>query len=107
MIRLTRRLTHILIEEPPGCPHWNGNALRFLPDYKLLGGLQPNLPQASFNDQAQISSWALDAVSTFSSRESGSVKLMNGTNGNPFFPKATYTREQSFLTIHRLSNYLS
>lgn len=74
---------------------------------QLLGGLQPNLAQTPFADQEQISSWALDAVSTVSACESGGVKLMNGTGGNQFSPKGTYTREQSFLTMLRLSNCLN
>ena len=73
---------------------------------QLLGGLQPNLSQASFADQAQISSWAQEAVSVVSACESGGVKLMNGTGGNQFSPKGTYTREQSFITMLRLGGCL-
>lgn len=73
---------------------------------QLLGGLQPNLTQTPFADQGQISSWALDAVSTVSACESGGVKLMNGTGSNQFSPKGTYTREQSFITMLRLGSCL-
>ncbi len=57
------------------------------------------LPQSmtSFADKEQISSWARSAVGQVQA-----AGVMGGTGNNQFSPAATYTREQSIITISRL-----
>jgi len=69
----------------------------------MLAGLadvigQP-LPPASptFADNAQISSWAVDAVGRVQA-----AGIMGGIGNNQFAPQGGYTREQSIITILRL-----
>lgn len=50
-----------------------------------------------YSDQAQISAWAQDAVSTVSA-----AGIMNGVGRNTFAPRQTYTLEQSIITMLRL-----
>ena len=68
---------------------------------RLADAMGYPLPEAGapFADDASIGSWARDAV--------GRVKaggIMDGVGNNTFNPKATYSREQSILTILRLYN---
>ena len=56
---------------------------------------------AAFNDDYDISSWALEAVGQMQS--SG---IMGGVGNNLFQPKGTYTREQCILTSLRTYNYI-
>ena len=52
---------------------------------------------AGFDDNDNISSWAIDAV-----EQCKVTEIMEGTGGNWFSPKAPYTREQSIVTMLRL-----
>ena len=54
---------------------------------------------ATFNDNAQISSWAIDAVGQMQA-----AGIMGGVGENTFAPKNDYAREQSITTILRLYN---
>lgn len=51
----------------------------------------------TFDDNASVSSWAIDAVG-----EMQASGVMGGTGNNQFSPKQSYTREQSVVTIMRL-----
>lgn len=57
------------------------------------------LPQSvtSFADKDQIADWARSAVG-----QAQAAGIMGGTGNNQFSPAATYTREQSIITISRL-----
>ena len=57
---------------------------------------------STFRDNAEISSWASEAVGQM--LVSG---VMNGTGNNTFSPKAEYTREQSILTMLRMLRYVT
>jgi hypothetical protein len=64
---------------------------------------QPIPPSApTFTDNAQISSWAVDAVGQMQA-----TGIMGGIGNNMFAPKGDYTREQSIVTILRLFNELT
>ena len=56
----------------------------------------------TFADNASISNWALESVGQL--QRSG---IMTGVTGNRFAPQGQYTREQSIVTILRLSDLLS
>jgi|GEM_PF-418207 len=59
---------------------------------------QPIPPSApTFADNAQISSWAVDAVGQMQA-----AGIMGGTGNNQFTPRGDYTREQSIVTMLRL-----
>jgi len=63
---------------------------------------QPLQPSAStFADNAQISSWAVDAVGQMQA-----TGIMGGVGDNNFAPQGDYTREQSIITILRLLEML-
>lgn len=70
----------------------------------LARALNSPLPQAaaSFSDQASIGGWALDAVGRVQA-----AGIMSGTGGGNFSPQATYTREQSVVTIMNLYRSLT
>ena len=55
--------------------------------------------EAAFNDNADISPWAFDAVGQMQA-----TGIMGGVGDNTFAPKSDYTREQSIITILRLYN---
>jgi hypothetical protein len=55
----------------------------------------------TFADNASISSWAIQSVGQL--QRSG---IMGGITGNRFDPQGQYTREQSIVTILRLSDLL-
>jgi hypothetical protein len=57
--------------------------------------------EATFADNEQISSWAIDAVGQM--QASG---IMRGVSDTVFAPKSQYTREQSIITILRLFNFV-
>ena len=57
--------------------------------------------EASFNDNANISAWALESVGQV--QASG---IMRGDENNRFSPQGVYTREQSIITILRLNTYV-
>ena len=59
----------------------------------------PSVP--TFTDNAQVSSWAVEAVGQM--QASG---IMGGVGNNMFDPLGAYTREQSIVTILRLFNTL-
>jgi len=66
---------------------------------RLASALGQPLPQSTstFADNAQISSWATQAVGQI--QASG---IMGGVGDNRFAPQGDYTREQSIVTIMRL-----
>ena len=68
--------------------------------------VEANGQPLAFADAAQISSWAKDAVDMVSSCIVDGNRIMNGTGGNRFDPKGTYTREQSILTSLRLYQFI-
>ncbi|UKS28495.1 S-layer homology domain-containing protein [Paenibacillus sp. HWE-109] len=63
----------------------------------LNAGLTQSEPDAPFADQAQISGYALEAVTAV--RQSG---IASGMSGNIFAPKAPSTRAQAAAVIYRL-----
>jgi len=66
----------------------------------ILG--QPLAAQAAtFADNAQVSSWALEAVGQMQA-----TGIMGGVGNNRFAPQGPYTREQSIITIMRLLEIL-
>ena len=63
---------------------------------------QPFPPSApTFADNAQVSSWAADAVGQMQA-----TGIMGGVGDNRFAPGGDYTREQSIVTILRLFDVL-
>jgi len=63
---------------------------------------QPLTQQAAtFADNAQISSWAVDSVGQIQA-----AGIMGGVGNNQFAPSGDYTREQSIVTILRLFELL-
>ena len=63
---------------------------------------QPFPPSApTFADNAQMSSWAIEAIGQM--QASG---IMGGVGSNRFDPQGAYTREQSIITVLRLFNIL-
>jgi len=65
-------------------------------------GLMLFEPLPTFDDNKSISAWA--------SREVGKMQfagIISGVGNNTFFPKGSYTREQSIVTIKRLYDALS
>ncbi|GHV32905.1 hypothetical protein FACS18949_05410 [Clostridia bacterium] len=75
----------------------------------LLGVTRVNGKPIAFVDSSEISSWAKDAVDFVSAciDPQSNTKVMNGTGGDNFSPKANYTREQSFITFKHLYYALS
>ena len=64
---------------------------------------QPLSPSApTFADNADISSWAVDAVGQMQA-----TGIMGGVGDNRFAPSGDYTREQSIITILRLFDILN
>jgi hypothetical protein len=51
----------------------------------------------TFSDQRSVASWASVAVNNMQA-----LKIMSGTGNNNFSPNATYTVEQSIVSLHRL-----
>jgi len=70
---------------------------------RLANAIGQPLPASAptFADNAQISSWAFDAVGQ--AQASG---IMGGVGDNRFAPSGDYTREQSIITILRLFELL-
>lgn len=64
-----------------------------------LDGWGDKIAQAGieFDDGAAFSDYAKEAIQTMAA-----ISVMNGTGQNKFSPKATYTRQQSFITAYRL-----
>jgi len=71
---------------------------------RLANVIGQPLPQSAptFADNAQISSWAFDAVG-----QAQAVGIMGGVGDNRFAPSGDYTREQSIVTILRLFELLN
>ena len=71
---------------------------------RLANVIGQPLPQSTptFADNAQISSWAFEAVG-----QAQAVGIMGGVGDNRFAPSGDYTREQSIVTILRLFELLS
>lgn len=55
---------------------------------------------ATFSDNGNISSWAIEAVGQIQA-----AGIMQGMGNNLFSPRATYTREQSIITVLRTFEY--
>ena len=70
---------------------------------RLAYAIGQSLPQAAptFADNAQISSWAVDAVGQMQA-----AGIMGGVGDNQFAPSGDYTREQSIITMLRLFEIL-
>ena len=66
---------------------------------RLAEALDKPLPvnAPGFNDDAEVSPWAVDAVGQMQA-----TGIMGGVGNNTFAPKSDYTREQSIITIMRL-----
>lgn len=73
---------------------------------QLYNGIQPNLPTNIFSDQSEISSWAKDSVAAITACTTGDREIMGSTSHNQFSPHKMYSREQAFLTILRLADYI-
>lgn len=61
-----------------------------------------------FDDRDKFSTYAVDAiafVSTSKDKEGGN-KIMAGMGNNKFSPLDTYTRQQAYITILRLYNWI-
>jgi len=58
-----------------------------------------SMQNPAFSDNANISSWAFDAVGQMQA-----TGIMGGVGNNTFAPKSDYTREQSIITMMRLFN---
>jgi len=71
---------------------------------RLANAIGQPIPASAptFADNAQISSWATDAVGQMQS--SG---IMGGVGNNQFSPSGSYTREQSIVTMMRLFDLLN
>lgn len=54
-----------------------------------------------FADGAAFSAYAKEAIEVMAA-----LDVMKGTGNNQFSPKATYTRQQSFMTVYRLMNQI-
>ena len=70
---------------------------------KLAQAMGKPLPahETTFGDRSKLSAWAVAAV--------GQVQgagIMSGTGGNLFSPAASYTREQSIVTMERLLEWV-
>jgi hypothetical protein len=72
---------------------------------KVLG-YSPSGQEVAFSDASSIQSWAKDAVSFISAAMDvkSNRAVMGGTGNNAFSPNGTYTRQQAFTTMIRLSN---
>ena len=64
---------------------------------KVLGMDTSNVTAADFADGDTIGAVFQDSVNFVYQ-----INVMNGTGGNNFSPKGSYTREQSYMTIYRL-----
>lgn len=60
-------------------------------------GYEPAAAENGFADRAKIASYALEPVA-----QAAAAGVMNGTGNGNFSPTASYTREQSILTILRM-----
>jgi hypothetical protein len=71
---------------------------------RLANAIGQPLPEhtATFVDNEQVSSWAVEAVGQMQT-----TGIMGGVGGNRFAPSEPYTREQSIITILRLFNIVS
>ena len=65
---------------------------------RAVGANVSNSPASGFADVGSASSWAVRGIDYV--RANG---IMQGTGGNNFNPKATYTREQSIITFNNIS----
>ena len=64
---------------------------------KVLGMETAGVAESAFADHDQVGVWFRDAVAFAADRG-----VMGSTGANRFSPLAGYTREQSFVTVHRL-----
>jgi hypothetical protein len=78
-------------------------AAAFLTRTAALLGLDTGAaPPSGFADRGQVGSWFTEAVDFVAQ-----AGIMGGTGQNRFTPQGTYTREQSYLTVHRLLTYFT
>ena len=73
---------------------------------QLYDSVHPNLPTNIFSDQSEITSWARDSVAAITACTTGDREIMGSTSNNQFSPHKMYSREQAFLTILRLADYI-
>ena len=64
---------------------------------KVIGMETGNAQASGFADMGSVASWAVAGVNFCSA--SG---VMNGTSGNNFSPKGTYTRQEAIVTFDRI-----
>ena len=71
---------------------------------RLSNALGKQIPEnaPTFSDSGSVSDWATAAVGQMQS-----AGIMGGVGNNMFSPKGDYTREQSIVTMLRLSNYVN
>ncbi len=71
---------------------------------KTVGTTKPNGESLQFKELSTMQSWAKDGVSFVSACTDpvSGKRVMNGTGKDAFSPLATYTREQSAMTMIRL-----
>jgi hypothetical protein len=74
---------------------------------KVLG-VSLNSSSLNFTDNNDIASWAKDSVSAITSipDKTNQSRVMGSTGNNNFSPKASYTKQQAFITVKRLFNAL-
>lgn len=70
---------------------------------KVVGCTSPNNSSMSFNDTSGL--WGVDSIKFVSAMSNpfANVRVMNGVGGNRFDPHGNYTREESILTVLRLT----
>ena len=66
-----------------------------------IGKPLPTVDAPPFNDNADISDWAIEAVGQMQA-----TGIMNGLGDNTFSPLTDYIREQSIVTMMRLFNFV-
>jgi len=71
---------------------------------RIMNAVGQPLPQvaATFADNAQISSWAIESVG-----QAQAAGIIGGVGNNVFNPQGTFTREQSIITVLRLFDALN
>jgi hypothetical protein len=74
-----------------------------------LGVGKPNNSPIHFNDASSVAPWAFSSVEFVSAMLDNTTgnRVMGGAGNNKFLPIATYTKEQSYLTVVRLFNIIS
>ncbi len=74
---------------------------------KTAGITSANCASVSFADSGKFGAWAADSIAFVTALAGNSgTRVMAGTGNNMFSPLATYTREQSIITVFRLHKCL-